>query len=132
MPQIDVTTLNDGPRNAVIHVAIAGDSLGDFANEVIIDPKTSFDPALPGVPGLTIQAIHYDLTGFDAVLEWEYLTSDVMVWSMTGDQCACADFTGFGGLKDRSPSDGTGKLKLTTKGLGDGETGTFIVWVRKD
>jgi hypothetical protein len=60
MAQIAITKLNDGPRNAVFHVAIAGDGSGDLSDEVIIDPTTSFDPALPASPGITVNELQYD------------------------------------------------------------------------
>lgn len=133
MAQIAITTLNDGPRNAVFHIAIVGEGSGDLSDEVVIDPATSFDPTLPAKPGITIERLQYDLTGFDAWLEFDYLSSDTPVWSMTGDHYSCVDMGGFGGLKDRSPElDGKGKLKLSTSGLGLNEHGTIIVWVRKD
>jgi hypothetical protein len=51
---------------------------------------------------------------------------------MSANQFAKPDLCGFGGLKDRSPMDGTGKLKLSTNGLSADDRGTIIVWVRKD
>jgi len=131
MAQVTVTTILDGTRNAAFHVAIAGDGSGDVTDEVVIDP-TSFDPALPASPSLTIDRLMYDLTGFDARLEFDYLASDTLVWSMTGDQFADADLSGFGGLKDRSEQDGTGKLRLSTSGLGNGDVGVLVIKVRKD
>lgn len=131
MAQIAITKLIDGPRNAVFQIVFAGNGSGDLTDEVVIDPATSFDPALPAVPGLTIVRLKYDLSGFDAWLEFDYLTSDELIWTMTGDQYVDADLTEFGGLKDRSPLGGLGKLKLSTNGLGNNEHGTLVIWVRK-
>jgi hypothetical protein len=133
MAQIAITKFMDGPRNAVFHIAFEGDGSGDLADVVLVDPATSFDPALPASPGLTIDRLMYDLTGFDAKLEFDYLVSDTFVWSLTGDQYADVDLSQFGGIKDRSPVlDGRGKLKITTRGLGANETGVLIVKLRKD
>jgi hypothetical protein len=133
MAQYGITKIMDGPRNAVFHVVFEGDGSGDLADVVLIDPATSFDPALPGIPSLTIDKLWYDLSGFDAKLEWGFLTSDLLIWSITGDQYCNPDLGHFGGLKDRSPSpDGNGKLKITTRGLGNGETGFLTIKVRKD
>ena len=133
MAQYDLTLLMDGPRNAVVHVAIVGDGSGDLVDAVLLDPATSFDPELPARPTLTIERILGDLAGFDGLLEFDHLVSDTFAWSMTGDQTFCADFTPFGGIKDRSPVlDGTGKLTLTTSGLGAGEKGSLLIHVRKD
>lgn len=132
MAQIKVTKMHDGPRNAVFHVALAGDGTGDLVDEVLIDPATDFDPPLPPVPALRIDALKYDLTGFDAKLEYDYLASDTPIWTMTGDAPVEFDFREIGGLTDRSLElDGSGKLLLTTAGLGSGAQGTVIIIAKK-
>lgn len=133
MSQATVTKIMDGAKNAVFHVYIEGTGAGELDEEIIVDPETSFDPALYPVPTLTIVKMWYDLTGFDASLRFDYLESDTPVWTMTGDNGVELDFNEFGGLKDRSnPLDGLGKIKLSTFGLGLGDVGTFILRLRKD
>jgi hypothetical protein len=128
---ITVTTLHDGPRNAVVHVSIVGDGSGDLADEVLVDPA-AFDPPLPARPALKISKIMYDFTGFNAYLEFDYLSSDTPIWSMSGDQPGCFDFDSLGGLTDRSNElDGSGKLQITTDGLAAGDRGSMVLWVRK-
>jgi hypothetical protein len=132
MAQITITKLNDGPRNAIIHVALRGDGTGDLVGETLLDPATSFDVPLPPVPALRIMRIMYDLTGFDARLDFDYLASDTPIWTMTGDTGSEFDFSSFGGLTDRSLElDGTGKLLLTTNGLDIGGLGSMIVVAKK-
>lgn len=132
MAQIAVTNLVDGLRNAVIHVSIKGDSTGDLVDEVIVDPATSFELALPAVPALRIDKIWYDLTDFNAFLEFDYLSSNTPVWSMSGNQPVELCFEGVGGLTDRSNElNGSGKLKLTTSGLALGAFGTIILHLKK-
>jgi hypothetical protein len=132
MSQIAVTKILDGPRNAVFHVSIVGDAVGDLTDETIIDPATSFDPAYPAKPGMSIDGLWYDLTGFDAWIEFDYLVSDTPAWSMSGGQAVNLDFCPFGGIKDRSNAmDGTGKLTVSTNGLAAGDRGTFIVKIHK-
>lgn len=133
MSQVVITKILDGARNAVFHVAITGDALGDVADAIIIDPAVDFTPALGAEPSMTIDSLWYDLAGFNAKLEFDYLVSDTPVWSMSGNQGTQIDFCHFGGLKDRSPEmDGLGRLKITTSGLADGDFGTLVVKVRKD
>lgn len=132
MPQITVTKILDGPRNAAFHVAIAGAGTGEETDAVIIDPATSFDPALPASPTLTLTELLYDLVGFNAKLEFDYLVSDTPLWSMSGGSFAHACIE-FGGLKDRSNAlDGTGKIKISTYGLGAGDHGVIVIKLRKD
>lgn len=132
MAQLTITKIIDGSRNAVFHLAIAGSGVGDLIDEIIIDPAVSFSPARPAIPSMSIDRIWYDLIGFDARLEFDYLSSDTPIWTMGQGQYALADFSLFGGLADRSPVlDGTGKLMLSTSGLGAGDAGTIIIKVHK-
>lgn len=129
---LQITKILDGGRNAVIHVTITGDESGDLSDEILLDPATSFDPAMKRRPVISIDALWYDLTGFDARLEYDYLESDTPVWSMSGGQPAHMDFCCFGGLADRSNAlDGLGKLKISTTGLGVGDIGTIVIKARK-
>lgn len=130
MPQVAVTKIIDGPRNAVFHVFIEGNGSGELTDHVLVDP-TSFSPALLAEPGLTLEEITYDLDGFSAKIEFDYLTTDNPVWSMSKGPGGHACFEDFGGLKDRSWSDGNGKLKITTTGLDNGDRGSIILVLRK-
>ena len=133
MSQATVTRLHDGPRNAVYHVSIVGDGLGDLTDEVIIDP-TTFVPPGQAAPSLSMGRLWHDLNGFDAYLEFDYLGTDTPVWSMSqgpgpGEG---VDLSAIGGLKDRSGAlDGSGKLVLTTRGLGADDRGTIVILATK-
>lgn len=131
---VTVTKLMDGQRNAAFHIFIKSDGASiDLADYVVIDPAISFDPNLANKPVMTVEEIYYDLAGFDAYIEFDYLLSDTPLWSMAGGQYAEAEFDCVGGLKDRSNElDGTGKLQITTSGLTAGKFGSIIVKVRKD
>ena len=130
MAQVTITTIHDGPRNAVVHVSIFADGSGELTDQVLIDPA-AFDPPLPAQPALRIVKLWYDFTGFDAWLEYDYLLSDTPVWSMSGSQPGYLDFECFGGLTDRSASDGTGKIQINTRGLDNGDFGTMVLAVKK-
>ena len=123
-----ITKILDGSRSAVFHISLSGNA--DLNDEVLIDPAVDFGME-PG-PSLTVEQIWYDLIGFDARLEFDYLLSDTPIWTMSGGQYAHVDFCHFGGLKDRSDMDGRGKIKITTSGLAIGDYGTIIIKVRKD
>lgn len=131
MAQIAIAKLADGPRNAIYHVTIVGDGSGDLDDEIIIDPAADFDPTGEAIPALNIQRLHYDLSGFSAWLEFDYLATDTPVWSMSSDGGGMAFFDYFGGLTDRSGMDGTGKLKMSTNGLDAGDRGTIIIEAKK-
>ena len=132
--KVTVTKLMDGQRNVGFHIFIKSDGVSaDLTDYVVIDPAISFAPAFPNTPSMTVEKIYYDLAGFDAFLEFDYLLSDTPLWAMSGGQYAEAEFDCVGGLKDRSNElDGTGKLQITTSGLTAGKFGSIIVKVRKD
>lgn len=131
MAQINVTKILDGARNSVLHIFIAGDGSGDLSGEVVADP-TVFDPAMPGVPTLTIEDIKYDFVGFNGYLAFDDLVSGTPVWAMSGGQYSEVCLKDFGGIKDRSSVDGDGKLKLTTSGLSSGDVGVIVLELRKN
>lgn len=128
----NITKTLDGDRFAVFHVFIQGDGTsGDLVDLTLIDP-THFIPSLGRKPSLTIAELWYSLSGFDAKLEFDYLTDDTGVWSLAPGNATNIDFSEIGGIKDRSnPLDGTGKLLLTTVGLLSG-CGTIIIKIKKD
>ena len=131
----NITKVIDGGRNAVFHVHIRGDGVsGDLSKHVIIDPLTDFDPSRRRKPCMTITEIWYDLSGFDARLDFEYLNDETGVLALSGGNAAHLCFDSFGGLKDRSNDlDGTGKLILSTSGLlSVDHCGSIIIKVRKD
>lgn len=132
---ISITKILDGARSAVFHVFIKSDGAsGELVDQVLIDPAADLVPVLGAKPSLTIEQLWYDLSGFDARLEFDYLVDDTAAWTLSGGNGVHMDFCHFGGLKDRSNVlDGTGKLMLTTNGLAAaGDNGTIIIKVRKD
>ncbi len=134
MNTVAITKIIDGARNAVFHIYIKSDGAsGDLTDEVLIDPTSDLNPWMDSSPSLTIDQLWYDLSGFDARLEFDYLIDDTAAWVLSGGNGVHMDFGSFGGLKDRSGTlDGTGKLMITTSGLADGDCGTIVIKVRKD
>lgn len=132
---LTITKIMEGERHAVFHISIASDGArGELTDALLIDPAVDLSPALNAKPSLTIEHLWYDLSGFDARLEFDYMLSDTPVWTLSAGNGVHMDFTPFGGLKDRSNVlDGTGKLMITTNGLtAAGDNGTIIIKVRKD
>jgi hypothetical protein len=131
---ITLRTLNDGPRNVVIHGYIAGDGSGEETDTVVVD-YSALSTAQPGQPTLPtdclrLMSIDYSITGFEMLLEWD-ATSDTVAWFMgentDGHQC----FKKFGGIDNNAGSGITGDLVFTTVGLGSGDEGSFILCVAK-
>jgi hypothetical protein len=129
--EVVVTTLLDGPRNTTVHVSIRSDGVaGDLDSFEIVDPNDFQYPA--GWDGMfTIEKIVSGMSGFSASLEFDYLVNETFIWAVP-EYDTDFDFTPFGGLKDRSNTlDGTGKVLLSTRGLGVGDVGSFVLQLRK-
>lgn len=121
--------LSSGPKNVTLHVYVKGDASGDLTDEVIADPA---DFGMTGENRFfTIRGIQSCLSGFSGTLKCEYLASDSLMWAIPEFE-SCVDFTDYGGLKDFSnPLDGTGKILLSTKGLAEGDEGSFVLRLKK-
>lgn len=131
MSSITIAKLMDGGKNAAVHIDIVGDEKGDLIDAVIVDPATTFDQAKALVPSMCLDKIQYGLVGFDCRLAFEYATGDVAAWSIAKGN-GTSDFGWCGSLPDRSGEmGGSGKLKLTTRGLKAGLFGTLIVALTK-
>lgn len=124
-----ITTVNEGPRNLVLHVYLASDGAsGDIVDEVLIDPVSL---GLPATTRLAIETISYNFAGFNARVEFDSgVVEDNMIWVLS-EHNSEADFMSIGGLFDRSGIDGTGRVQLTTTGLGSvGDEGSIVISMR--
>ena len=131
---VAVTKLLEGPRHVVLHVYFKSDGISSDLNKVtLIDPHSDdlIKPLLKG-PGLVVEEIVYDFAGFDASLQFDSgLINDNYIWVLPEGSSERVDFRPFGGFKDRSGKDGTGKLTITTFGLlSIGDQGSMIVKLR--
>ena len=124
------TTTLDGPKDIILHVYIKSDGSGvDLQNELIVDPDDLEMPADSNY--FTIKTIQSSLDGFSARLRFEYLIEGTWIWVLPEDM-SCFDFTTLGGLRDRSGElDGTGRVLLSTRGLGTGDEGSFVIKMSK-
>jgi hypothetical protein len=128
--QVTITELLNGPKYRVIHVYISSDGhSGDEADTAIMVP-----PPQQGMVReiYVLEEIISGLNGFACALKFEYLLSGTFIW-VVPPLSHCQDFTGIGGLADRSNAmDGTGKVLLSTVGMGDiGDMGSLVLKFRK-
>lgn len=122
--RIDITTLQDGPRFNVTHVYIQSDgAAGDL---------DSYELAAPAEGRFTIESIRWAFTGFSAKLHFEILVDDTLIWVIPESSGNYIDFREIGGLKDRSATDGTGRILISTTGLATvGDEGSIILKLKK-
>lgn len=120
--------INDGERNAVIHVYIASDGLsGELTNSLLVDASE-----LGGTfEKLSICRISGGLTGFSAILEWE-AAADVPFLALTADEAFGFDYGCFGGLQSNAGAGANGDILITTSGFtATGDVGHITLELKK-
>ena len=136
---IQRTILQDSARHVTMHYWFQSDGSGDLVNEVVIDPQVDFQNSTfqPMGATLAVEELWWDSASifgasFSALLFFDAPTPQY-IWSLgasPGDTNIC--FEEFGGIKDKTGIDGTGKLLISTKGLVDlSAQGSLIVTCKK-
>ena len=130
MANIVKTLISDGPSKAIISVYIESDGIEtDLVNYVLLDPQVDF---VPIAEQMSILQIWYALSNFSALLSFDDLT-DFPSWNLVENTDGYVDLRYFGGIKDRSGIDYTGKLLLSTTGFTpEPKVGTIIIELRKN
>ena len=131
---VAVTKLLEGPRHVILHLYFKSDGIsGDLNKFVLIDPHSDdLIKQLDSKPSFVVEEIVYDFAGFDASLQFDSgLINDNYIWVLPEGSSERVDFRPFGGFKDRSGTDGSGKLTITTFGLlSIGDQGSMILKLR--
>lgn len=128
--------LLDGPKNAILQVYLESDGVqSELSNFVLIDPTVDFADSATSAPNtikLAVRQVWYNLSWFDALLSFENTPANIPSWVLPRDSANYADFRYFGGLKDMSNLDGTGRLLLSTSGFQPaGMIGSLVIEVAK-
>jgi len=127
---VSITTLLQGNQYAIYHVALVSDGVSaELNDEVIIDPVV--DLGLKSSARLLVENIEYNFSGFDARLEFDSgLVDDNLIWVLSRD-LSTHSFLPYGGLKDPSGLDGTGKIQLSTVDFSNADAqGSLIIKIR--
>ena len=114
----------DSQRHAVIHILIQSDGSGELVNQTLIDPVVDFQPAATQPIYLGLEEFWIDTSfasgsTFTGLLQFDAPTP-MPIWPVSqalGD--THHDFRCFGGIKDKTGIDGTGKLTISTTGFRD-------------
>lgn len=129
---VDVTTLLDGPRHAIVQVYLQSDGSGnELEDHVLLDPVNDF--GLTSDQRFSVEEILFNFTGFDATIQFDtgVITKNV-IWVLPEGASNYVDFRPFGGFKDRSELDGTGKLQMNTLGFTSVNSfGSMVLKIRK-
>lgn len=113
---VATTTLLNGSKYLIVHIYLKCDgNSGELSDTTLVDPM---DYGLTSDPTYTVEELVYDFAGFDAAIEFDTgLITDGPIWVLPEGGVGRVDFKPFGGFKDRSGMDGTGKLVITTTGF---------------
>lgn len=136
---IQRTVLVDQGRHFAMHFFLRADGSGDLVNEVVIDPQIDFQDTSFVAQGATlaIDQMWWDTSStfgnsYSGFLSYDAPTPQY-IWPLSntpGD--THQDFREFGGIKDKTGIDGTGRLLITTFGLTDTSAeGVLIVVCKK-
>lgn len=118
---VTIQTLNDGARNHVVHLNIAG------ANTAATVVDASAWSRAADFTKCKVDKISWSLTGAGAQLLWD-ATADVTFFECTageGEQ----DFSRFGGLQNNAGAGITGDINLTN--AAGVTSGTITLWCKK-
>lgn len=129
---VTVTPIVDGPKKATFFVYLESDGQsGELVNYVLIDTKTDFAQS-SDMKRLAVLQVWNSFSWFDGLLKFDDL-NPMPSWQLTRDASSYHDLRYFGGLKDITSIDGTGKLMISTSGFSAaGSVGTMVIEVRKD
>lgn len=130
---VDTTVVLDGPRHTIVQIFLRSDGSGqELSDYVLIDPVTDF--GLLRTQRFSIDEILFNLAGFDAMLSFDTgLLTKNMIWVLPEGASNYVDFRPFGGFKDRSEREGTGKLLISTLGFTSVNAfGSLVLKIRKD
>ena len=131
--KVTITKILPGNHRSQFHIYLLSDGTsGELVDEVLIDPVT--DLGIPSSSRLAIERITYSFTGFSSRIEFDTgVVDDKMIWVLPEKANEPIDFNPWGGLKDQSGLDGTGKIQITTNGLTNaGSEGSILIMVRND
>lgn len=124
---ITKTTLHDGPRNLVQLINIVGDGSGEETNLLLVD-RSAFVPT-DGTE-LVVEKIEGQLNAFTAALIFDASTD--LVFARLPADWFCYDWEKIGGVSSNKAGTGAnGDILITTSSLGNGDTATFYLHMRK-
>ena len=128
---VNITKILPGNYRSQFHIFIESDGAsGELTDSVLIDPVA--DLGLTSSARLSIEMVTYNFSGFDARIEFDTgLVADKIIWVLPEGSDNEIDFNPWGGLKDQSGVDGTGKIQITTNGFtAAGDQGSMLIIVR--
>lgn len=121
---ITVQKIVDGSRNVIIKATIGGDA--DLSNAVLFDASAYVGANTNN----KLMKIQFALDGFDARLLWD-ATANVDLIALPENYMDTQCYKFFGGIPNNAGAGKTGDILITTVGLGAGDDGHIILYLKK-
>jgi len=128
---VTATTVEDGPKRAIIYCTNTSDGTGEAA---VVKVDVSALSALQdgtACTGVRIQKITFSNVGMSVKLLWDAST-DVIAVELPADYSDTLDYSDISGLPNVAASGGnTGDIQLTTLGHSSGDTYSVVLHCSK-
>ena len=125
---ITTTFQVNGSRKFAAVIQITGDSAGDVTASDVIDVASLADGVNGAPTEFKIEQVDWEFTGFTGALLWD-ATADVLAVALPQYD---GSISFSPPLKNNAGSGKTGKLQLTTDGLGTAKWGTIRIQGRHE
>ena len=128
---VTATTVNDGPRKAVIYCTNTSDGTGESAvTKVDVSALASLQDGT-ACTGVRIEKIIFSTVGMGVKLLWDAST-DVIAAELPADYSDTLDYSDISGLPNVAASGGnTGDIQFTTVGHTSGDTYSVVLYCLK-
>ena len=129
---VTATTVNDGPKKAVIYCTNTSDGTGESAvTKVDISALVSLQNGT-ACTGVRIEKIIFSTVGMGVKLLWDAST-DVIAAELPADYSDTLDYSDISGLPNVAASGGkTGDIQFTTVGHSSGDTYSVVLYCLKN
>jgi hypothetical protein len=128
---VTATTVQDGPKKAVIYCTNTSDGSGESAVvKVDVSALASLQDGT-ACTGVRIQKVTFSNVGMSVKLLWDAST-DVIAVELPADYSDTLDYSDISGLPNVAASGGnTGDIQLTTLGHSSGDTYSVVLHCSK-
>ena len=125
---VTATTVNDGPKKAVIYCTNTSDGTGEAAvTKVDVSALASLQDGT-ACTGVRIEKIIFSTVGMGVKLLWDAST-DVIAAELPADYSDTLDYSDISGLPNVAASGGnTGDIQFTTVGHTSGDTYSVVLY----
>tara|TARA_Y100001963_G_C6788083_1_gene453994 strand:- start:1654 stop:2052 length:399 start_codon:yes stop_codon:yes gene_type:complete len=124
------TTLQDGPRSAVLRFTNVSDGTGESAVAKVDASALASMTDGNKSTNIKIMKCWWSISGMDIDIYWNASTN-VFALSLTSDGAGYLDFSSFGGLRNTAGSGKDGDILFTTRNHSSGDTYTIVLEVEK-